>query len=214
MPMTSMAMHLQPRRAGTILFSRLRAAAALEALQAEVDALMDQAWLPHVNQRDYEGGWQVLPLRCQRTHVDAHPILQSFSLHPGGESAGEWEDLPRLQGCTAIRGILDSLECPVRSARLMQLQAGATIKPHRDGGLCWEEGLARLHVPIRTHPDVSFLVEGQAIPMQAGELWYFNADAEHEVHNRSPRHRTHLVIDCDANPWLVDRIRQGAAAHA
>lgn len=207
--MTAVTSH-QPQRGDNILFARISAATALAALQAEVDALLGEAWLPHVNRRDYDGDWQVLPLRCQRAHVDAHPILQGFSITAGDA----WEDLPRLLPCTAIRSLLDGLECPLQSVRLMQLKAGASIKPHRDHGLCLQDGFARLHVPIRTHPDVSFIVAQRSIPMQAGELWYINADEVHEVYNRSPEDRTHLVIDCIATPWLVERIHRGATAHA
>ena len=34
------------------------------SLQQELNALLQQDWLPHVNQRDYMGGWDVLVLRC------------------------------------------------------------------------------------------------------------------------------------------------------
>ena len=95
----------------------------------------------------------------------------------------------------------------------MRLKAGSSIKPHRDHGLGLEHGQARLHVPVYTHPDVRFLVEGQVIPMEAGELWYFNADATHEVVNEGLCDRTHLVIDCIANPWLERRIL-GDSHHA
>jgi len=54
-------------------------------------------------------------------------------------------------------------------------------------------------------------VEGLEIPMAPGELWYFNADATHEVLNQSTQDRTHLVIDCIANAWLADRIGKGQA---
>ncbi|HBY34527.1 MAG TPA: aspartyl beta-hydroxylase, partial [Delftia acidovorans] len=162
----------------------------------------------HVNHGGYEGVWRVMPLRCQRQHVAAHPILQSFSIE---EPEEDWKDLPLLQHCPAIRQVLEQLQCPLRSVRLMQLKAGSSIKPHRDHGLGLAHGQARLHVPVHTHPDVQFIVEGRTIPMAAGELWYFNADATHEVVNRGTRDRTHLVIDCLANAWLADSIGKGHA---
>ena len=42
--------------------------------------------------------------------------------------------------------------------------------------------------------------------MRAGELWYFNADQMHEVHNRSDQDRINLVVDCGVNDWLRDAI--------
>lgn len=194
--------------AGTPLFARLDARVSLQALREEVDALLSSPWCDHVNHGGYEGVWRVMPLRCQRQHVAAHPILQSFSIE---EPEEDWEDLPLLQHCPAIRQVLEQLQCPLRSVRLMQLKAGSSIKPHRDRGLGLAHGQARLHVPVHTHPDVQFIVEGRTIPMAAGELWYFNADATHEVVNRGTRDRTHLVIDCLANAWLADSIGKGHA---
>jgi hypothetical protein len=189
------------------LCSRLDIPVPIAALQDEVARQMAGSWLPHVNHGDYDGAWDVLPLRCQRRHVDAHPILQGFAL---SDPAQDWDDLPVLRTCPAIRQLLDRLACPLKSVRLMRLHAGASIRPHRDHGLHLGSGEARLHAPVWTHPDVHFYVAGQEVPMREGELWYFNADQEHAVVNHSRTARTHLVMDCVANPWLVRRIQEGA----
>ncbi|HEX4854787.1 aspartyl/asparaginyl beta-hydroxylase domain-containing protein [Arenimonas sp.] len=196
-------------RSPVVSFARLDVPVALAELQAEVGALLDRGWVDHVNQRDYTGRWDVLPLRCQREHADAHPILQGFAI-VGGE---HWQDLPVLDHCPAIRGLLAALACPVESVRLMRLHAGAEIKPHRDPGLGLEHGVARMHVPVRTNASVAFVVDGERMPMQAGELWYFNADQVHAVHNRGDQDRIHLVIDCVANDWLVAKVQAGDPRH-
>lgn len=188
------------------LVSRLDLPVPITALQAEVSQLIAGGWLPHVNRGDYDGVWDVMPLRCQREHVTAHPILQGFALHGG---AGDWDDLPVLQACPGIRQLLDRLKCPLRSVRLMRLHAGASIKPHRDHGLHLGCGEARLHVPVWTNPEVHFRVAGQEVPMREGELWYFNADEVHEVVNHSRVARIHLVMDCTVNAWLLRRIDEG-----
>lgn len=187
--------------------SRLEIPVPLALLQREMSLLMTRDWLPHVNRGDYDGGWDVMPLRCQAQHVNAHPILQGFSLHA---AADDWCDLPAVQQCPSLQQLLHQLQCPLLSVRLMRLHAGANILPHRDRGLHLGCGEARLHVPVWTNPDVHFIVAGQEIPMRAGEVWYFNADEEHEVVNRSTEARTHLVMDCVATPWLVRRIQEGA----
>ena len=189
------------------LFSRLDIPVPLATVRAEVSQLMARAWLPHVNRGDYDGGWDVMPLRCQKQHVDAHPILQGFSL---ASATDLWDDLPALQPCTAIRQLLGTIRCPLKSVRLMRLHAGASIRPHRDHGLHLGCGEARLHVPVWTNPDVHFIVAGHEMPMHEGEIWYFNADEEHEVVNNSQATRTHLVMDCVVTPWLVERIQEGA----
>lgn len=188
-----------------VSFARIDFPVDLAGVQAEVQGLLAAHWSDHVNRRDYDGGWDVLPLRCQRQHLEAHPLLQSFQIGFGDD----WADLPVLDDCPAMRDLLSHLQCPLTSVRLMRLKAGAVIKPHRDHGLGLEFGIARLHLPIQTSEHIEFIVDGQVVPMRAGELWYFNADQVHEVHNRGHEDRINLVIDCDANPWLLEKI----AAH-
>ncbi len=190
-----------------VLFSHLPCVISLMQLQAEVDGLLSRDWVDHVNRNDYSGSWDVLPLRCQRQHLTAHPILQGFAI----ADDNDWENLPLVDCCPTIASIFTYLQCPVKAARLMRLKAGAEIKPHRDHGLSLECGEARLHLPIHTSDAVSFFVDNQKIPMQAGELWYFNADQIHEVYNRGSEDRINLVIDCVANEWLCEKIRAGIA---
>lgn len=187
-----------------ISFAHLWTAADLCALQAELKVLLGCHWVDHVNRRDYSGAWDVLPLRCQREHLNAHPVLQGFSIAAGDD----WQDLAVLTACPAISALLKQLECPLKAVRLMRLHGGALIKPHRDPGLSIEYGEARLHLPLQTSDEVTFLVNQQVVPMQAGELWYINADQEHAVHNRGRLDRINLVIDCVANAWLVEKVNQ------
>ncbi|MDY0021839.1 aspartyl/asparaginyl beta-hydroxylase domain-containing protein [Arenimonas caeni] len=194
-----------------VAFARLAPPAPmLPALQAEVAALLGREWIAHVNQRDYRGGWDVLPLRCQRQHAQAHPVLQGFAI-AGGD---EWQDLPVLDQCPAIRDVLAGLHCPLRAARLMRLRPGAEILPHRDRDIELDDGQARLHVPVFTSPDVSFQVAGLPMAMAAGELWYFNAALEHAVRNDGRDDRIHLVVDCLANTWLHAAIAAGQPVYA
>jgi hypothetical protein len=186
-----------------VAFARLACAVSLVDLQAEIAPLLRQSWVEHVNRRDYQGGWNVLPLRCGGDYAQANPILQGFSIQQGAD----WQDLPLLRACPAIRALLEDLDCPLKSVRLMRLCAGAYIKPHRDHGLALEYGEARLHVPIHSSNDVRFMVDGHRVPMRAGELWYINTDREHEVRNPGNSDRVNLVIDCLVNDWLREQVR-------
>ncbi|ARU27700.1 aspartyl/asparaginyl beta-hydroxylase domain-containing protein [Cellvibrio sp. PSBB006] len=177
----------------------------LLAMQDELAQLMQQPWVDHVNRKDYSGGWDVLPLRCQRVHVDAHPVLQGFAIANGED----WQDLPVLARCPAIKAFLQTLRCPLKSVRLMRLKAGAEIKPHRDYGLSLEHGEARLHLSLQTSDKIHFYVNHQRVPMGAGELWYINADQEHAVQNLGDEDRINLVIDCVANDWLREQVTLG-----
>ena len=91
----------------------------------------------------------------------------------------------------------------------MRLKAGAEIKPHRDYGLSLEYGEARLHLSLQTSDKIYFYVNHQRVPMNAGELWYINADQEHAVQNLGNEDRINLVVDCVANDWLRERLVLG-----
>lgn len=201
-----MSPELQPQQ-DSISFARLDFSIPADELQREIRLLLQSQWVDHVNQRDYQGGWDVLPLRCQRQHLEAHPVLQSFAIADGED----WENLPILQHCPLITSVITWLQCPVKAVRLMRLKAGAIIHPHRDAGLGMEYGEARLHMPIQTSHAVEFCVNHSKVPMQAGELWYMNADQIHQVHNRGNEDRINLVIDCVANEWLCRKINKGFA---
>jgi hypothetical protein len=190
-----------------ISFARL-ARFDVQALKKELQAFLHKDWVEHVNKVAYDSGWDVIPLRCAAAHIQSHPILQSYQI----EGINNWVNLPGLDGCPAILAVLDYLQCHIHAVRLMRLHPGAHIKPHRDKGLCMDDGSARLHVPIETHQQLQFYVNQRRVPMAAGELWYINADQIHEVNNRGNQHRINLVIDCAANDWLKNNIRQSAAS--
>lgn len=185
-------------------FAQIHVPVCLPDIQEETRRLAEQGdWVAHVNQRDYSGGWDVLPLRCQRRHIHAYPVLQGFAIEEGSD----WRDLPLMGSCPAITRFVNDLYCPLKAVRLMRLRPQAHIKPHRDSGLSIECGEARLHLPIQMSGDVSFTCNHRTVPMQEGELWYIDADREHAVYNHGIEDRINLVIDCAANEWLLEKIR-------
>jgi quercetin dioxygenase-like cupin family protein len=184
------------------LFSLISKVEHLPQMQQELQLLAQQHWCSHVNKTDYQGGWDVLALRCAAKHQHSHAILQSFAIEDGEE----WQDLPLLDQAPAVKNFLQQLPLSIKSVRLMRLDPGAFIKPHRDHGLCLERGEARLHLPLQTNPELRFYVADQLVPMQEGELWYINADQPHWVENKGALARINLVIDCEANDWLKEQV--------
>jgi hypothetical protein len=91
----------------------------------------------------------------------------------------------------------------LQAVRLLKLNAGSVIKEHRDAELNFENGEIRLHIPVRTHPDVEFLLDQEKLTLQEGECWYMNVNLLHSVKNSSPVNRVHLVIDAVVN----DRVK-------
>ncbi|HJS14007.1 MAG TPA: aspartyl/asparaginyl beta-hydroxylase domain-containing protein [Rheinheimera sp.] len=184
------------------LFSLISKVEHLPQMQQELQLLAQQHWCSHVNKTDYQGGWDVLALRCAAKHQHSHAILQSFAI----EDSEEWQDLPLLDQAPSLKHLLQQLPLSIKSVRLMRLDSGALIKPHRDHGLCLERGEARLHLPLQTNPELRFYVADQLVPMQEGELWYINADEPHWVENKGALARINLVIDCEANDWLKEQV--------
>jgi hypothetical protein len=88
--------------------------------------------------------------------------------------------------------------------------SAADIYAHRDYGLGIEEGLVRLHVPIVSHPEVEFYVDGVRVPMAEGECWYLDLGLLHRVSNPGPNERIHLVVDCEVGAMLLDMLPAAA----
>lgn len=167
----------------------------LRAMAADVTALPDR-WSPHFQKADYDGEWAVLPLRSVGGRAEE---LLPFAL---GGGVAEYAATPLLASCPGIARFLDSLACPVMSARLLNLKRGAVIKSHRDAELAFEKGEARLHVPILTNPEVEFFIEDERVLMEPGSCWYVNANLNHRVANHGASDRIHLVVDCGVDDWL------------
>lgn len=168
-------------------FLRLPLLVDLEGLRADLAGCLALEWPAHFNARDYVGGWSSLALRSpsgSATDITAHP----------GPAAPP-RDTPLLARCPHTAALLARLPCRTESVRLLRQAPGGEIKPHRDPGLSYRDGVFRLHVPILSHPDVEFTVAGQRVPMQPGECWYADFSATHAVVNRGPTDRVHLVID-------------------
>lgn len=181
---------------------RLPLTANAARLAEELGGIPDEAWIPHFNTRYFEGDWSGVPLTAPEGAE--HPILQ---LHPD-PTVTVFVETPILRACPHMREFLERLECPRRSARLLQLGPGSRILRHTDFDLGYEDGEVRLHLPILTSPEVRFELDDEEISMEAGELWYTNVNLPHEVHNGGDKPRVHLVVDCVVDDWLEQRFRE------
>ena len=63
--------------------------------------------------------------------------------------------------------------------------------------------MLRLHIPIVTHPDAAFFIDGQRMNWNAGELWYGDFSKVHSVENDSQVVRVHMVIDVQINEFVL-----------
>lgn len=176
-----------------------------DQLRADLDRVLGGEWVDHLVRQNYEGDWDVLPLRF--TAGATHPVMQIYA----DPTATSFEDGPLLGQTPYFRAVIARFECPVQSVRLMRLSPGSVIKEHFDHDLAAEWGAARIHIPITTNPQVEFLLNHRQIVMEPGSAWYLRLSDPHSVANRGTSDRVHLVIDCTANDWLIGQLRAAAA---
>ncbi len=122
-----------------------------------------------------------------------------------------WVETPLLKQCPGINDVLSSLECRKTSVRLLRLEPGGELKEHTDPQLNLEfKNQVRLHVPIFTNEGVEFLLNGEAVPLLPGELWYLRLSDPHAVRNNGQTERIQLSIDVVVNEWIEKLIVAGA----
>lgn len=178
---------------------RVRLPLAFDAarMAAEVAAIAEEDWIPHFVAQNYEGGWSIVPLRCNAGAT--HPIMMAVS----DPMATAFDETPWLQRSPYLREVLAAFPCPLLTVRLMRLDPGSRIKPHSDPDLDAAQGDARLHVPVTTNPDVDFRLNGTRVVMQPGEAWYVRLSDTHSIDNDGTTARIHLVIDCKVDTALA-----------
>jgi quercetin dioxygenase-like cupin family protein len=162
------------------------------SLQAELAGMLATEWVDHYNTTVYDSGWQCIPLRSVGGRLNHILAIDSDAYAP----------TPILERSPQFQRVLAQFDCELLSVRLMSLAPGAVIRPHRDPATGYEDGVARLHIPIHTDPAVLFHIDGEPVHFAQGDTWYLNANCLHGVENHSTLNRVHLAIDCVPNAWL------------
>ena len=79
-------------------------------------------------------------------------------------------------------------------AMMARLPAGARIARHRDQHPSFDAS-HRIHVPLKTNPQVSFVVGMERIALQEGVAFELNNTLPHEVVNNGEEPRIHFIFD-------------------
>jgi quercetin dioxygenase-like cupin family protein len=164
----------------------------IDRLQAELAGVLKEEWPLHFNTRDFNGDWRSISLRSasgESNDIYAHP-----------SNAG-YKDTPVLKLMPYVKEILDSWECEKESVRLLSLAPGSLIKPHKDPGCGYADGIFRIHIPIVTNPFVYFTINGMQLHLKAGECWYMDFSTTHSIVNNGDTARVHIIIDGIRNSW-------------
>jgi hypothetical protein len=169
------------------------------ALAADLAAMDPTWWARHAGPY-HDGGWEAISLwapRGDRTEQTSR-----------GGAFGPTEAFARTP---AVAAVLDHLGAPRNRVRFMRLNPGGHILPHADPLHTIAADLVRLHVPVATNPGVRFVVDGERVVMQPGELWHVDVRFTHEVENAGDAPRVHLVMDLHRTPALDALLAAGAA---
>jgi len=164
-----------------------------ELLIKDLETVMKLSWTPHFNTSGYDGSWNSIALYAK----DGDPA----NILAMQEPKVILEETPVMKLCPYFQEVLKQFKCPFLSVRLLKLDPGAYIKPHRDHELGYENYNFRLHIPITTHKEIEFILDGEPLQMLPGECWYTNVNYEHSVANKGTTSRVHLVIDGERNTW-------------
>lgn len=164
-------------------------------LKKDLGKFAEAEWTPHFNTQYYEGDWSGIALRATRNAILG-------GLYPDPVSADDYENTLNLTRCDYLPEVLKTFKCDLESARLLRLGAAAKIREHRDYKMSYEDGIARVHVPVLTNPQVEFFLDKKPIKMNEGEVWYLNLNLPHSVINHGAEVRVHLVLDCVVNDWF------------
>ncbi len=165
----------------------------IELLKRDLQTLRDVQGAPQPG--PYHGG--------EWTGIALHSMGGKDSVFPSAAGMDRYQETENLKRAPYFKYVLDDLKCPKEVVRILFLPPGGHIKDHFDFHTSFQFGLLRLHVPIITHPDVNFIIGGQRVVWQAGELWYGDFSKVHSVKNDSPVVRVHMVIDVQINDFVL-----------
>src|SRR5216683_2076715 len=154
--------------------------------------------------RDVQGAPQPGPYHAgEWTGIALHSMGGKDSVFPSAAGMDRYEETENLKRAPYFKYVLDDLKCPKEVVRILFLPPGGYIKDHFDFHTSFQFGLLRLHIPIITHPDVIFMIGGQRVMWNAGELWYGDFSQVHSVKNDSQVVRVHMVIDVQINEFVL-----------
>ena len=200
-------MYPNPRKTASI---RRLGTVDAAALTAAVLAIPEALW-------DAENADK--PNRFEALDVTRHIVFRFVSGYRDWRQSydrplwAEWRSLlePVLAQATAAYGYARG-EYP--RVMLARMRAGGVIQPHRDANPAakWPH---KIHVPLLTNQDVSFIVDGAHFHLPEGEAAEVNNMGVHSVENRGTTDRIHLIfeyydLDEPAPDWVDAPARASA----
>lgn len=145
--------------------------------------------------------WDADPLRTTfegTPHAEVSDIILRFDSADGNDLEAIDRDvlkqLPQAKdiALNIMRGVGGS-----RLGRMVvtNLPAGKKILPHADTQGQYAKYYTRYHVVLQGLPGSLFVCGDETVNMRTGEVWWFDASAEHMLANNSGDDRIHLLVD-------------------
>lgn len=136
-------------------------------------------------------------------HTQVDDILLRFGASDGGGL--EAVNRPVMAKLPGVHKMLLDVMRLVDGSRLgrviiTKLEAGKKIAPHADTAGEYAKYYTRYHLVLQGLPGSLFTCGDETVSMQTGELWWFDASAEHSVTNNSRDDRVHMLIDVRVDP--------------
>ena len=179
--------------ASDLVVIRLPRTYDVELLQRDLRTLQEVQRAPQPGPY-HKGEW---------TGIALYSMGGKQSTFPSAAGTDHYQETEELQRAPYFKHVLDDLKCPKEVVRILFLPPEGHIKDHFDFHTSFQFGLLRLHIPIVTHPDVAFFIDGQRMFWNPGELWYGDFSKVHSVKNNSQIVRVHMVIDVQINEFVL-----------
>jgi quercetin dioxygenase-like cupin family protein len=157
--------------------------------KALLERIHPQMWREQTLRQDYEGSahadTETIFLRAPLSTVDVLNVIDSVTLPA-------WDVLGMSDFLEPVKTRIGARE--LGRVMLVKLKPRGFIRPHRDEG-AYARYFARFHIVLSGH--CVFYCGGEEQAMAPGELWWFNHQKDHEVHN-GEQERIHLILDACA----------------
>lgn len=108
----------------------------------------------------------------------------------------------KLRGAKDMARTVMNLVEGTRLGRVVitRLEPGKKILPHADVKGAYTDYYTRYHVVLQGLPGSVFNCGDEAVQMKTGDIWWFDAKAEHSVINNSADDRVHMLVDVRIDP--------------
>jgi hypothetical protein len=158
----------------------------------DLNQISNIEWTSMLYTQNYKGEWNSIALYAPDGDTNT-PFVDNITTNLTPTSA--------IENCYYFKDVITHFKSSLLSVRLLRLTPGSIIKPHEDYKLGYEDDNFRIHIPITTNKDVSFILRGDKLTMNPGDCWYTNVNFTHSVSNHGKTDRVHLVIDLERNEW-------------